>query len=203
MLALHGAQTVGGAQFYIGCAQLKITGTGSDGACGPTIKLPGAYNAEDPNIYIPNVYNGFDVTSYTAPGGPVGSCDGSGGSTAPVSSKPASNSSAPATSAAAAASSAAIISSAPVASAPAATAAPGGNNTASALPSLVFPSTFQTSFVAAPTTNGNAPAAPSSTGSTGTVKKYGQCGGKTYAGATSCESGSTCTAMNDYYSQCV
>jgi cellulase len=228
MLALHGSQTVGGAQFYIGCAQLKITGTGSDGACGPTIELPGAYKAEDPNIYIPNVYNGFDVTTYTAPGGPVGSCDGSGGSTTPVSSKPASNSTTPATSAAAAASSAAVatsaspasnvtaissvavpvssatvISSAPVVSAPAATAAPGGNNTASALPSLVFPSTFQTSVIAAPTTNDTAPSAPGSTGSTGTVKKYGQCGGKTYAGATSCESGSTCTVMNDYYSQCI
>lgn len=220
MLALHGAQTVGGAQFYIGCAQLKITGTGSDGACGPTIELPGAYNAEDANIYIPNVYNGFDATNYTAPGGPIGSCGGSG-STTPVSSKPASNSTTPATSAAAVSSAAVSTSvslasniavpsvvtpasSASVASAPVAsvTAAPGGNNTGSALPSLAFPSTFQTSVVAAPT-NGTTPSAPGSTGSAGTAKKYGQCGGKNYAGATSCESGSTCTAMNDYYSQCV
>ncbi|KAK7186888.1 hypothetical protein DPSP01_007072 [Paraphaeosphaeria sporulosa] len=226
MLALHGAQTVGGAQFYIGCAQLKITGTGSDGACGPEIKLPGAYNAEDANIYIPNVYNGFDPTNYTAPGGPVGSCGGSG-STAPVSSKPSSNSTTPATSAAAASSAAVSTSvsiasnvavsdvAAPTSSAPVAsvTAAPGGNTTASALPSLVFPSTFQTSVVAAPSTfqtsviaaptNNTAPSAPSSTGSVGTIKKYGQCGGRNYLGATSCESGSTCTVMNDYYSQCV
>ncbi|KAF2450832.1 carbohydrate-binding module family 1 protein [Karstenula rhodostoma CBS 690.94] len=246
MLALHGAQTVGGAQFYVGCAQLKITGTGSDGACGPTIELPGAYNEEDPNIYIPNVYNGFDATNYTAPGGPVGSCGGSG-STTPSPSKPASNSTTPATSAAVASSvvattaslassvavsSVAAISSAPVVSAPVAsvtavsggnntasapvasvTAAPGGNNTASALPSLVFPSTLQTSVIAAPSTfqtsviaaptNGTAPSAPGSTGTVGTVKKYGQCGGKTYVGATSCVTGSTCTVMNDYYSQCI
>ncbi|KAF9698339.1 hypothetical protein EKO04_003361 [Ascochyta lentis] len=95
MLALHGAQTVGGAQFYIGCAQLKITGTGSKGACGPTISLPGAYNAEDKNIYIPNVYNGFDASTYTAPGGPVASCGAGSGGSAPVASSP-SNGTAPA-----------------------------------------------------------------------------------------------------------
>lgn len=73
MLALHGAQDVGGAQFYIGCIQLKVTGSGG-GKCSPTISLPGAYNAQDKNIYIPNVYNGFDPTTYTAPGGSVASC---------------------------------------------------------------------------------------------------------------------------------
>jgi len=82
MLALHGAQTLGGAQFYIGCVQLKITGTGS-GNCGPTISIPGDYNAEDENIYIPDVYNGFDPTGYTAPGGPVASC-GAGSAPAPT-----------------------------------------------------------------------------------------------------------------------
>ncbi|KAL6710663.1 hypothetical protein ACN47E_007720 [Coniothyrium glycines] len=79
MLALHGAQTVGGAQFYIGCAQLKITGTGS-GTCTPTISLPGAYDENDDNIYIPNVYNGFDPTGYKAPGGDVATCGAGSGS---------------------------------------------------------------------------------------------------------------------------
>jgi cellulase len=77
MLALHSSQTLGGAQFYIGCAQLKVTGTGS-GTCGPTIELPGAYKESDENIYIPKYYNGFDATSYKAPGGSVASCGGSG-----------------------------------------------------------------------------------------------------------------------------
>ncbi|KAJ4292422.1 hypothetical protein N0V90_009084 [Kalmusia sp. IMI 367209] len=217
MLALHGAQTVGGAQFYIGCAQLKITGTGSTGACGPTIELPGAYNAEDANIYIPNVYNGFDPTNYTAPGGPVASCGGSG-SSSPVVSKPA-NSTAPSSTAAAAvssavpvATSAAVVSSATAVSSVAAvatsgiaypTAAPIGNTTSNVLPSLVLPSTFLTSVIVAPS-NVTAPSAPGSTGTTGgAVKKYGQCGGKNWTGATTCDSGSTCTVQNDYYSQCI
>ncbi|KAF1350487.1 hypothetical protein EJ07DRAFT_138760 [Lizonia empirigonia] len=86
MLALHGAQTVGGAQFYIGCAQLKITGTGSKGTCGPTISLPGDYNADDADIYIANFYNGFDASTYTAPGGPVATCSAGSGSSAPATS---------------------------------------------------------------------------------------------------------------------
>lgn len=73
MLALHGSQTEGGAQFYIGCAQLRVTGS-SSGSCTPTIQLPGAYNATDSDIYIPNFYNGFDATTYKAPGGAVATC---------------------------------------------------------------------------------------------------------------------------------
>lgn len=77
MLALHSSQNPKGGQFYIGCAQLKIAGSGS-GTCGPTIELPGAYKAEDKNIYIPNYYNGFDLKTYKAPGGDVATCGGSG-----------------------------------------------------------------------------------------------------------------------------
>ncbi|KAI0466484.1 glycoside hydrolase [Xylaria cf. heliscus] len=72
MLALHGAQTLGGAQFYIGCAQLSITGSGGD--CSPKISLPGAYKQDDSDIYIPNFYYGFDPTTYQAPGGDVATC---------------------------------------------------------------------------------------------------------------------------------
>ncbi|KAF1917098.1 glycosyl hydrolase family 61-domain-containing protein [Ampelomyces quisqualis] len=75
MLALHGAQTLNGAQFYIGCAQLKVTGSGT-GTCGPQISIPGAYKADDENIYIPNVYNGFDISTFKAPGGEVATCGG-------------------------------------------------------------------------------------------------------------------------------
>jgi cellulase len=87
MLALHSSQNLNGGQFYIGCAQLKIAGSGS-GTCGPTIELPGAYKAEDKNIYIPNYYNGFDLKTYKAPGGAVASCGGAGGA-APAPSTPA------------------------------------------------------------------------------------------------------------------
>lgn len=37
----------------------------------------------------------------------------------------------------------------------------------------------------------------------GVVQKYGQCGGLTYTGPTTCVSGTTCTKANDYYSQCL
>ncbi|KAG8163097.1 hypothetical protein KVR01_007575 [Diaporthe batatas] len=72
MLALHAAQTQGGAQFYIGCMQLRVTGNSA--TCSPKITLPGAYKATDSNIYIPNFYNGFDPTTYKAPGGAVATC---------------------------------------------------------------------------------------------------------------------------------
>ncbi|KAG9101108.1 hypothetical protein FRC06_003336, partial [Ceratobasidium sp. 370] len=35
------------------------------------------------------------------------------------------------------------------------------------------------------------------------VAFYGQCGGQGYAGCTTCASGSTCTYLNDYHSQCL
>ncbi|KAF4570100.1 Exoglucanase 1 [Pleurotus pulmonarius] len=41
------------------------------------------------------------------------------------------------------------------------------------------------------------------TGSTGTVPKWGQCGGNGYTGPTTCVAGSTCTYSNDWYSQCL
>ncbi|THY26003.1 hypothetical protein D6D01_04659 [Aureobasidium pullulans] len=47
-------------------------------------------------------------------------------------------------------------------------------------------------------------AAPAASGSaSGTVAAYGQCGGKSYTGATQCASGYTCKVQNDYYSQCI
>jgi cellulase len=66
MIALHTAQTYPGAQFYIGCAQVKLTGGGS--ASPPKIALPGAYKGSDPGIAV-NIYN--NLQSYTAPGGSV------------------------------------------------------------------------------------------------------------------------------------
>lgn len=63
-----------------------------------------------------------------------------------------------------------------------------------------------TTLASAPSTTQAATQAPSSSGSTsasGSVKKYYQCGGVNWTGATSCESGSTCTKQNPYYYQCV
>ncbi|KAF4307318.1 putative pectin lyase a precursor protein [Botryosphaeria dothidea] len=47
-------------------------------------------------------------------------------------------------------------------------------------------------------------AASSSSSSSGSaVARYGQCGGQSYTGSTSCADGSTCTVQNDWYSQCL
>jgi cellulase len=132
MLALHSSQTKEGAQFYIGCSQLKIKGTGSKGACGPTISIPGAYKADDANVYIPNYYNGFDASTYKAPGGPVATCGGSGNA-APAPATPA-KSSAAASSAVASATASASASAVAVAKPTEAAAAPATGSDSDALP---------------------------------------------------------------------
>jgi cellulase len=130
MLALHSSQTKEGAQFYIGCSQLKIKGTGSKGACGPTISIPGAYKADDANVYIPNYYNGFDASTYKAPGGPVATCGGSGNA-APAPATPAKSSAAASSAVASATASA---SAAAVAKPTEAAAAPATGSDSDALP---------------------------------------------------------------------
>jgi cellulase len=86
MVGLHNSQQVDGAEIFMGCAQLKVTGPGS-GTCGPTIEIPGAYDPKDPSIYIPNYYDGFKtsgISSYKAPGGAVASCGDSNSGSAPT-----------------------------------------------------------------------------------------------------------------------
>ncbi|PVG03014.1 glycoside hydrolase family 61 protein [Serendipita vermifera] len=63
VIALHVASGVGGAQFYMSCFQLNVTGSGS-GSPG-TVKIPGAYGASDPGILI-NIYT--SPSSYIIPG---------------------------------------------------------------------------------------------------------------------------------------
>lgn len=64
-IAIHAASSSGGAQFYISCAQITVTGGGS-GTPGPTISLPGGYKASDSGLLI-NIY--YPVpTSYKYPG---------------------------------------------------------------------------------------------------------------------------------------
>ncbi|KAK2746834.1 hypothetical protein FQN57_002876 [Myotisia sp. PD_48] len=56
-IALHDSSYVGGAQFYLGCGHVKVTGGGS-GTPGPLVAFPGAYKSNDPGILI-------DLTSRT------------------------------------------------------------------------------------------------------------------------------------------
>ncbi|KAI1084929.1 glycoside hydrolase family 61 protein [Whalleya microplaca] len=63
-IALHQAQSVGGAQMYLSCAQVDVTGGGT-GTPGPLVAFPGAYKASDPGL----IWSYYPVpTTYTAPG---------------------------------------------------------------------------------------------------------------------------------------
>ncbi|KAF5360691.1 hypothetical protein D9756_004869 [Leucocoprinus leucothites] len=74
LIALHSAGSYPGAQFYMECAQLQITGGGSTSPA--TVSFPGAYHGSDPGITI-NIYT--SLSGYTIPGPSVFSCNGSGG----------------------------------------------------------------------------------------------------------------------------
>jgi len=71
LIALHGASSQGGAQFYMECAQINVSG-GSGSASPATVSLPGAYSATDPGILI-NIYQ-TPQPAYTIPGPAVFSC---------------------------------------------------------------------------------------------------------------------------------
>ena len=71
LIGLHGASSVGGAQFYGSCAQIEVTGGGSF-VPAETQQIPGSYTAEDPSILI-GIYDGNgqptnNFQPYEAPG---------------------------------------------------------------------------------------------------------------------------------------
>lgn len=63
-IALHQASQMNGAQIYIACAQVRVSGGGS-GTPGPLVSFPGAYSQSDPGILV-NLYAA--TTEYKAPG---------------------------------------------------------------------------------------------------------------------------------------
>ncbi|KAL6164059.1 hypothetical protein ACJQWK_09735 [Exserohilum turcicum] len=94
-IALHAASSVGGAQFYMTCFQITVTGDGSVSPAGA--KFPGAYKATDPGIEI-NIYT--SLSSYTAPGpaviaGGTEAVAGSAGSAVTATGGPAASTAAP------------------------------------------------------------------------------------------------------------
>jgi len=64
VIALHASGTYPGAQFYMGCAQIRVTGGGN--ASPATVSFPGAYRGSDPGITI-NIYYPKPA-SYQVPG---------------------------------------------------------------------------------------------------------------------------------------
>ncbi|KAK5942178.1 hypothetical protein PMZ80_006133 [Knufia obscura] len=92
-LALHSAGSKGEAQFYMSCAAVRVTGSGT---CAPTdtVSFPGAYSATDPGILI-SIYGSSGQPdnggkAYTAPGPAVAKCDGSSAPAKPSSASSAS-----------------------------------------------------------------------------------------------------------------
>ncbi|KAH7324723.1 glycoside hydrolase [Stachybotrys elegans] len=73
-IGLHGAGTFGGAQFYMGCAQIRVTGNGN-GTPSPTVRIPGFYTGREAGILI-NIY-WPPPQSYGSPGPAVwpGQCE--------------------------------------------------------------------------------------------------------------------------------
>ncbi|CAI4214920.1 unnamed protein product [Parascedosporium putredinis] len=63
-IALHAAGQEGGAQFYMSCYQLRVSGGGGSTPAG--VSFPGAYSASDPGIKI-DIY-GSDLGTYEIPG---------------------------------------------------------------------------------------------------------------------------------------
>ncbi|ETS73214.1 hypothetical protein PFICI_15159 [Pestalotiopsis fici W106-1] len=208
IIALHGAGSEDGAQNYPQCFNIAITGSGTDSPSG-TLGTA-LYNEDDPGILF-NPYT--TITSYTIPGPALytgGSGSGSGSAaTTTAAAATSSTAAAAATSSVAATSStaAAVTEAATVSSssaaAPATTSAAADegddegddddscdaddDETTSAVATSAAPTTLvtRTSSAAAATST-----AASSSG--GSVALYGQCGGLTYTGSTTCASG-TCT----------
>lgn len=104
LIALHSASSTGQAQFYMECAQIQVTGSGTTTGSN-TVSFPGAYKSNDPGILL-SIYDSkgqpyMGGKAYTIPGPAVltcGSSGGSGGSSNPTTSSVTAGSSTPATS---------------------------------------------------------------------------------------------------------
>ncbi|EPS44225.1 hypothetical protein H072_1797 [Dactylellina haptotyla CBS 200.50] len=72
LIALHGASSYPGAQFYMECAQINIVGGGSDSP--PTVSFPGAYSGSDPGVLV-NIYYP-PLSTYVIPGPRPYTCGG-------------------------------------------------------------------------------------------------------------------------------
>ncbi|KEY65695.1 hypothetical protein S7711_07523 [Stachybotrys chartarum IBT 7711] len=65
-IGLHSASAPGGAQLYISCGQVRVSG-GSGSARPSLMSFPGAYSPSDPGLQV-NIYYPIP-TNYRAPGG--------------------------------------------------------------------------------------------------------------------------------------
>ncbi|KAI1822632.1 carbohydrate-binding module family 1 protein [Xylaria intraflava] len=181
VIALHVASASGQAQFYMTCFQLTVTGSGT--ATPEGVSLPGAYSASDPGILV-NIH--APMSTYAAPGPTVYS----GGSTKSAGS-PCDG----------------CETTCVAGSAPTVPPVSTGNTTTTAQTTTTVASTTTvatTTTVGSTTTVASTTTTSSGSSPSGcTAAQYEQCGGTGWTGCTSCASGTTCTALNDYYSQCL
>lgn len=225
-IALHAAGPAGGAQHYVTCYQLTVTGSGTLVPKGVT--FPSAYSKTGTGL-------GFsihaDLDSYPMPGPELiasgteaapqlltfGKISGSpatgGGASKPASSSkaaaPASStlvvvpasSSAVAGAVTSAAAPTPIMSSSPNATV---TDVPAQSSAAPALTPPVITEIFSTVSVKLPSTLATSVSPkPTEGASNGAIKEYAQCGGSGFQGAGKCSEGLVCKEWNPYYSQCV
>ncbi|KAI0132996.1 glycoside hydrolase [Xylariales sp. AK1849] len=66
LIALHAASSTAGAQLYMECAQINISG-GTATVSPTTYSIPGIYAADDPGLLI-NIYSMTSSSVYTIPG---------------------------------------------------------------------------------------------------------------------------------------
>ncbi|EPS37353.1 hypothetical protein H072_8979 [Dactylellina haptotyla CBS 200.50] len=176
VIALHSAFQPNGAQFYITCYQINVTGGGSENPSG--VLLPGAYSSTDPGIYW-DLYRSF--STYPIPGPTVYSGGGGSGPTSTARTTTTSSKTTTSTTLA-------TVRTSTVSSTTRTTTTPTTTRTTTTTTKTTTPSTTTRT-----TTTG---------GSSGGAPLYGQCGGIGWTGPTSCVSG-TCVVTNPYYSQCM
>ncbi|KAF3932464.1 Endoglucanase-4 [Dactylella cylindrospora] len=195
-IALHAASAPApyGAQFYMSCYQLTVTG--GSGSVPAGVSFPGAYAASDPGIQI-NIYQ--SLSTYIAPGPTVisggatkspnvltwsGNCAATstviGGGSNPTT----------------------------VATTTSRTTTTSSRTTTTLSTSRTTSGTSRTTTTSSRTTTTSSrtttTTSRTTTGSGGcTVALWGQCGGSGWTGCTVCASGATCSVLNPYYSQCV
>jgi len=93
IIALHLANSPGGAEFYAGCVQAVVGGSGTGApAAGDLVSLPGAYSDNDPGILV----NAFDAgANYQFPGPAISALGGAAAPAPATSPAPAPNTGAP------------------------------------------------------------------------------------------------------------
>ncbi|KAF9885988.1 hypothetical protein FE257_012166 [Aspergillus nanangensis] len=180
LFALHSAGSENGAQAYMQCFNLQITGSGSVKPSG--VLAVNLYSPTDPGILV-NIYQSLQ---YVIPGPTL----------IPQAVSIVQSSSAIAASGSATAPGGTGTTTTSVATTSATTTSRTTTTTTTTTTTLA--TTTRTTTSASSTTTKTTTSAAG-----GSQTLYGQCGGSGYTGATACAATATCTTYNPYYAQCI